>query len=159
MKILVTGGCGFIGSNFIHYLLRKYPDYSLINVDKLTYAGNLKNLSDLSHSPRYTFIKGDIADPLQMEESDSPGGRCHRQLCRGVPRGPIDRSPDGLHEDECLWNLCPSGGAPEGLFETAYPFPPCLDRRGLWVSGRDRGLYGRNAHGSQQSLCGKQGLR
>src|SRR4030042_6251874 len=67
MKILVTGGCGFIGSNFIRYFLKKYPDYSLINVDKLTYAGNLKNLSDLSHFPLYTFIKGDIADSLQME--------------------------------------------------------------------------------------------
>ena len=67
MRLLVTGGCGFIGSNFIQYVLRKYPDYSLVNVDKLTYAGNLKNLSDLSHSPRYTFIKGDIADSTQME--------------------------------------------------------------------------------------------
>ncbi|MGZ3537167.1 MAG: GDP-mannose 4,6-dehydratase, partial [Thermodesulfobacteriota bacterium] len=56
MKILVTGGCGFIGSNFIRYFLKSYPDYSLINVDKLTYAGNLENLSDLSHSPRYHFI-------------------------------------------------------------------------------------------------------
>jgi dTDP-glucose 4,6-dehydratase len=67
MRILVTGGCGFIGSNFIHYVLKKYPDYSLVNVDKLTYAGNLNNLSSLSHSPRYTFIKGDIADSIQME--------------------------------------------------------------------------------------------
>jgi dTDP-glucose 4,6-dehydratase len=73
MKILVTGGCGFIGSNFIHYYLRNYPEDSLINVDKLTYAGNLKNLSILSPSPRYTFIKGDIADPLQMEEVISRG--------------------------------------------------------------------------------------
>ncbi|OGP92359.1 MAG: dTDP-glucose 4,6-dehydratase [Deltaproteobacteria bacterium RBG_16_48_10] len=68
MRILVTGGCGFIGSNFIHYVLKKYRDYSLINVDKLTYAGNLKNLSDLSHSARYTFVKGDIADSQRMEE-------------------------------------------------------------------------------------------
>jgi dTDP-glucose 4,6-dehydratase len=68
MKILVTGGCGFIGSNFIHYMLRNYPDYSVINVDKLTYAGNLKNLSALSESPRYTFLKGDIADSVLMEE-------------------------------------------------------------------------------------------
>jgi dTDP-glucose 4,6-dehydratase len=73
MKILVTGGCGFIGSNFIHYYLRKYPGDSLINVDKLTYAGNLKNLSALSPSPRYAFIRGDIADPLQMEEIISQG--------------------------------------------------------------------------------------
>lgn len=68
MKLLITGGCGFIGSNFIHYILKKYPDYSLVNVDKLTYAGNLENLSDLSGSPRYTFIKGDIADSAKMEE-------------------------------------------------------------------------------------------
>jgi dTDP-glucose 4,6-dehydratase len=73
MNILVTGGCGFIGSNFIHYYLRKYPGDSLINVDKLTYAGNLKNLSALSPSPRYAFIRGDIADPLQMEEIISRG--------------------------------------------------------------------------------------
>lgn len=68
MRILVTGGCGFIGSNFIRYFLKTYPNYSLINVDKLTYAGNLENLSDISHSPRYHFIRGDIADPVRMEE-------------------------------------------------------------------------------------------
>ncbi|MEW6375852.1 MAG: dTDP-glucose 4,6-dehydratase [Thermodesulfobacteriota bacterium] len=68
MKILVTGGCGFIGSNFIRYFLKSYPDYSLINVDKLTYAGNLENLSDISHSPRYHFIRGDIAEAHRMEE-------------------------------------------------------------------------------------------
>jgi len=73
MKLLVTGGCGFIGSNFIHYYLMNYPGDSLINVDKLTYAGNLKNLSALSPTPRYAFIRGDIADPLQMEEIISQG--------------------------------------------------------------------------------------
>ncbi len=68
MKILVTGGCGFIGSNFIRYMLKTYPNYSLINIDKLTYAGNLENLSDISHSPRYHFIQGDISDPVRMGE-------------------------------------------------------------------------------------------
>jgi dTDP-glucose 4,6-dehydratase len=67
MNIMVTGGCGFIGSNFIRYLLRTYPDYSVINLDKLTYAGNLENLSDLSTSPRYHFLRGDIAEPSQVE--------------------------------------------------------------------------------------------
>ena len=68
MKILVTGGCGFIGSNFIRYFLKSYPNDDLINVDKLTYAGNLENLSDLSQSPRYYFIRGDITDAPRMEE-------------------------------------------------------------------------------------------
>ncbi len=68
MRLLVTGGCGFIGSNFIRYFLKTYPEASIINVDKLTYAGNIENLSSLSDSPRYHFIKGDIADPLQMGE-------------------------------------------------------------------------------------------
>ncbi len=73
MKILVTGGCGFIGSNFIRYFLRSHPDYSLINADKLTYAGNLENLSDVSHSPRYHFIRGDIADAARMEDLINKG--------------------------------------------------------------------------------------
>jgi len=68
MKILVTGGCGFIGSNFVRYLLDADPGYSVINVDKLTYAGNLENLSDLSNSSRYHFIRADIADASAMEE-------------------------------------------------------------------------------------------
>ncbi|MED4228716.1 dTDP-glucose 4,6-dehydratase [Neobacillus cucumis] len=60
MKVLVTGGAGFIGSNFIHYFLEKYPDSFIVNYDKLTYAGNLDNLSELPASKHYTFIKGDI---------------------------------------------------------------------------------------------------
>ncbi len=68
MKILVTGGCGFIGSNFIRYSLQSYPNDTLINVDKLTYAGNVENLSDLSQSPHYHFIRGDITDGPRMEE-------------------------------------------------------------------------------------------
>lgn len=61
-KILVTGGAGFIGSNFIRYWLNKYPQDSIVNLDKLTYAGNLENLLDLSKNSNYEFIKGDICD-------------------------------------------------------------------------------------------------
>lgn len=62
MRILITGGAGFMGSNFIHYILGKYPDYQVINLDKLTYAGNLDNLKDIENNKNYQFIKGDIAD-------------------------------------------------------------------------------------------------
>ena len=62
MKILVTGGAGFIGSNFVRYILSQHPEYKIINLDKLTYAGNLDNLSDAEKSPSYKFVKGDICD-------------------------------------------------------------------------------------------------
>lgn len=61
MNILVTGGAGFIGSNFIKYMLSKY-DYTIVNLDLLTYAGNLQNLKDIEHEERYHFVKGDICD-------------------------------------------------------------------------------------------------
>ena len=60
MKLLITGGAGFIGSNFIHYMLAEYPDVQIVNFDALTYAGNLENLGPVERNPRYTFVKGDI---------------------------------------------------------------------------------------------------
>jgi len=65
---LVTGGAGFIGSNFIHYMLKKYSDIKIINLDKLTYAGNLENLKEVEHYPNYTFIQADICDKEKVEE-------------------------------------------------------------------------------------------
>lgn len=62
MKLLVTGGAGFVGSNFVHYVLRKHKDWRITNLDKLTYAGNLANLEDIKSEPRHSFIKGDIGD-------------------------------------------------------------------------------------------------
>ena len=62
MKILITGGAGFIGSNFIQYILKKYPDYVIINLDLLTYAGNLDNLKEVEDNANYKFVKGDIVD-------------------------------------------------------------------------------------------------
>ncbi|MBL7141546.1 dTDP-glucose 4,6-dehydratase [Patescibacteria group bacterium] len=62
MKLLITGGAGFIGSNFIHYILKKYPTYHVVNLDLLTYCGNLENLKEVENNPGYKFVKGDICD-------------------------------------------------------------------------------------------------
>lgn len=62
MRLLVTGGAGFIGSNFIRHVLRDHPDDHVVNLDKLTYAGNLANLADVAADPRYSFVHGDIGD-------------------------------------------------------------------------------------------------
>lgn len=67
-KLLVTGGAGFIGSNFIRHILDKYADYSVTNLDKLTYCGNLENLKSISKNSRYEFVKGDIADAKLVEK-------------------------------------------------------------------------------------------
>ena len=67
MNLLVTGGCGFIGSNFIRHILQQYSDYRVINFDKLTYAGNPANLKDVESYPRYGFVRGDICDPEVVE--------------------------------------------------------------------------------------------
>ncbi len=68
MKILVTGGAGFIGSNFIRLILKKYSEYKIVNLDKLTYAGNLDNLRDIEKNTNYTFVKGDICDKSLIEK-------------------------------------------------------------------------------------------
>ena len=61
-NIIVTGGAGFIGSHVVRLFVNKYPDYRIINLDKLTYAGNLMNLKDIENKPNYTFVKADICD-------------------------------------------------------------------------------------------------
>src|SRR4051812_18314252 len=66
MKLLVTGGAGFIGSNFIRHYLGAHPEATVLNFDTLTYAGNLENLADLSGNPQYIFVKGDIRRPDQV---------------------------------------------------------------------------------------------
>ena len=68
-NILVTGGAGFIGANFVQYMLAKYPEYNVVVYDKLTYAGNLNNLLPVHDDPRYHFVRGDIADKHSLEDT------------------------------------------------------------------------------------------
>jgi len=69
MKILVTGGAGFIGSNFILYWMKHHPEDYVVNLDALTYAGNLENLKEVEKNPQYLFVKGDICDPLMVKQA------------------------------------------------------------------------------------------
>ena len=71
---MVTGGAGFIGSNFIRFMIKKYPEYRIINLDKLTYAGNLENLKDIEELQNYRFIKGDISDKGLVDDIFSHHG-------------------------------------------------------------------------------------
>jgi dTDP-glucose 4,6-dehydratase len=68
MKILITGGAGFIGSHVVRRFVQRYPEYSIFNLDSLTYAGNLENIRDIENAPNYVFLKGDITDELLVAE-------------------------------------------------------------------------------------------
>ena len=75
MKVIVTGGAGFIGSNFVHHMVNKYPEYEIVNLDLLTYAGNLENLKPVENKPNYRFVRGDIADrkfAFELFEREKP---------------------------------------------------------------------------------------
>lgn len=73
MRLAITGGAGFIGSNFVRYMLKEYPSYSLLNLDKLTYSGNLENLADILENPRHQFLKVDICDRDKIVDAFSKG--------------------------------------------------------------------------------------
>ena len=90
-RILVTGGCGFIGSNFIRYLINK--DHFICNLDKLTYAGNLENLKDISGKKNYKFIRGDICDPKMVERTVS--GYKIDSIINFAAESHVDRSISG----------------------------------------------------------------
>ena len=75
MRLLVTGGAGFIGCNFVRYILDRYRDYHVVNLDKLTYAGNLENLEGLEKNARYRFLQGDICDSVVVAEALKSGRR------------------------------------------------------------------------------------
>jgi len=84
MKLLVTGGAGFIGANFIRYWVRHHPDDAVVNIDALTYAGNLENLVSVAENPRYQFVKADITDQKSVVSAGGGHGGtfCRRKSCR-----------------------------------------------------------------------------
>jgi dTDP-glucose 4,6-dehydratase len=102
MKLLVCGGAGFIGSNFILYMLDKYPDYTIVNFDKLTYAGNLDNLKSVEKNPHYKFVKGDITDLNELNTVIKDNGLTH--VINFAAETHVDRSIHGGTKDFVLTN-------------------------------------------------------
>ena len=102
MKLLVCGGAGFIGSNFIRYYLKAHPETELVNYDKLTYAGNLDNLSDVANNPNYHFVQGDIIDFEHVNETVKKFGITH--LINFAAETHVDRSIHGGLRDFVLTN-------------------------------------------------------
>ena len=96
LKILVTGGAGFICATFIHYLRREHPDWPIVNLDKLTYAGNLESLADIQDDPHYTFVHGDVADRELVNslfEQEKFDLAAHLAAESHVDRSILDASP------------------------------------------------------------------
>lgn len=102
MKLLVCGGAGFIGSNFIRYILKKYLDYTVVNYDKLTYAGNPDNVADVANDPRYTFIEGDIIDLDHLDKVMKKHGITH--VINFAAETHVDRSIHGGAKEFVLTN-------------------------------------------------------
>lgn len=102
MRLLVCGGAGFIGSNFIHHMLEKYPDYKIINFDKLTYAGNLANLADIENNPNYVFVQGDIIDLDKLNSVIKENQITH--VINFAAETHVDRSIHGGSKDFVLTN-------------------------------------------------------
>lgn len=131
---LVTGGAGFIGSNYIHFLLRTYDDVRVINLDKLTYAGNLNNLRDVQQDARYRFVKGDICDRALVNE-----------LMKGVDV--VVNFAAESHVDRSI-------GAPDDFIKTdifgAFVLLECAREVGVqkFIQISTDEVYGSIAHGS-----------
>lgn len=102
MRLLVCGGAGFIGSNFIHHMLAKYPDYFIVNYDKLTYAGNLENLKDIAANPNYKFVQGDITDLDSLNKVIQENQISH--VINFAAETHVDRSIHGGCKDFVLTN-------------------------------------------------------
>ncbi len=102
MQLLVCGGAGFIGSNFIHLMLEKYPAYKIVNFDKLTYAGNLANLADIANNPNYSFVQGDITDLDKLNSVIKEYGITN--IINFAAETHVDRSIHGGSKDFVLTN-------------------------------------------------------
>ena len=165
VKIVVTGGAGFIGSAVCRYLVRE-TDAHVVNVDKLTYAANLRSLEPIANSPRYTFIRADICDRDAMDAVFAKHrARCGHAPRRRKPRRPLDQRLGRLHPHQRARHPLPAGGgarlldAPACRARASLPLPARLDRRGLRLARRRRRLQRGRRPTTLLALLGLQGRR
>ncbi len=105
MKILITGGAGFIGSNFVHHVLAEHPECEVVVLDKLTYAGNLKNLSGVMQNPRFRFVRLDVCDPAVIEAVRGCDAVVHFAAESHVDRSIENAAPFVRTNVEGTWQL------------------------------------------------------
>lgn len=118
-KVLITGGAGFIGSNFVKYMLEKYPDYEIVNLDALTYCGNLENLEDIEDNPNYAFVKGDIQD----EELVDSIVKDTDYIVHFAAESHVDRSigrSSNIHKNQYHWNSSVVGCRQEAQHQEVF---------------------------------------
>ena len=154
MKLLVTGGAGFIGSNFVRHVLSTHPEDQIVVLDKLTYAGRRENLADLEDDPRFSFHPRRDRRPRGRRRRDR-GLRRDRQLRRRDPRRPLDRGSRRLHHDRRVRHPRAARGRAR---REDRPLPADLDRRGLRLDRR-RLLHRDVADRPLLALLGQQGRR
>ena len=131
-NIIVTGGCGFIGSNFVHYVVNNHPGVHVTVLDKLTYAGNPENIAGLP-SDRVELVVGDICDAELLDEL-VPGHDAIVHYAAEEPQRQLHRRPGAVPAHQRRGNLPPAGGRPQ----VRRPLPPRLHRRGLRRPGARR---------------------
>ncbi len=143
--MLVTGGCGFIGSNFVRLALDRLPDLRLVNLDKLTYAGNLENLRDVEQNERYRFVHGDICDSTLLAELFA--SETIDTVVHFAAESHVDRSivgPGEFIQTNIVGTFALLEAARQAWGQAGARHPPLsarLHRRGLRLPRRDRLLH------------------
>ena len=145
VEVLVTGGAGFIGSNFVRYALAAHDDWRVTTLDKLTYAGRLENLHDVMDHPRHAFVRADVCDRAAVDPARAAVER-RRPLRGRDPRGPVHPGRRGLHPDRRHRHLHAARGGARSRGAAAVRAD--LDRRGL----RQRA---RRARAGRPTNCGR----